>query len=485
MTAFRRGRPALRARRIAYPALLATTAMGTMSSNVINAPLYVIQTDLGMTAQQSVLAVSAFTVAMATAVPLAGWLGDRLGVKTFLISALGVMVLAELSAAAAAGMESLVLARMVQGAACSAIPPCVQAALVTTWPERTAQTMGAWASAIGVGQAVGPPFGGVLTEALSWRWVFVVHAGLVLVLMVLLVAFMPRIGRRRPPMHVAAMVWLVLGGGSTAAAVVLAGQSGPWSWAAASAVCAVLGWWLFAHLCRRRARRAASGATALRPLLDPALLRDPAYLTAAAGAGLAMGSMAVAIVAVPLFLASDLELGPARIGAVVFTLALAMTAAGPVAARVGRRHGSGVQLGRGVLILVVAAPVVTLAMVSSGLGVARWVIVSLVVLGLVLAGTGIAFAQSAAATELLLSPAGGSGTAIGIHNMIRFLAMAVGYSGVSLAWATGASLLVFPAVALTALGLLAILRATRREHPAAPTAPTTAGPRTRRRKDRP
>ena len=70
MTAFRRGRPALRARRIAYPALLATTAMGTMSSNVINAPLYVIQTDLGMTAQQSVLAVSAFTVAMATAVPL-------------------------------------------------------------------------------------------------------------------------------------------------------------------------------------------------------------------------------------------------------------------------------------------------------------------------------------------------------------------------------------------------------------------------------
>ena len=122
MTAFRRGRPALRARRIAYPALLATTAMGTMSSNVINAPLYVIQTDLGMTAQQSVLAVSAFTVAMATAVPLAGWLGDRLGVKTFLISALGVMVLAELTAAAATGMESLVLARMVQGAACSAIP---------------------------------------------------------------------------------------------------------------------------------------------------------------------------------------------------------------------------------------------------------------------------------------------------------------------------------------------------------------------------
>ncbi len=485
MTAFRRGRPGLRARRIAYPALLATTAMGTMSSNVINAPLYVIQTDLAMTAQQSVLAVSAFTVAMATAVPLAGWLGERLGVKAFLLSALGVMVLAELTAAAATGLDALVLARAVQGAACSAIPPCVQAALVTTWPERTAQTMGAWASAIGVGQAVGPPFGGVLTEALGWRWVFVVHAGLVLVLILLLTAFMPRIGRRRPPLHVSAMVWLLLGGGSTAVAVVLAGQSGPWSWAAGSAVCAVLGWWLFLRLSRRRHRRAAGDPRAPRPLLDPALLRDPAYLTAAAGSGLAMGSMAVAIVAMPLFLGQDLELGPAGIGAVVLTLALAMTAAGPVAARVGRRHGSGIQLSRGVLTLVVAAPVVTLAMVSSGLGVARWVIVCLVVLGLVLAGTGIAFAQSAAATELVLSPAGGSGTAIGIHNMIRFLSMAVGYSGVSLAWATGASILVFPAVALTALGLLATLRATRRQSPAAPGTPTTAGPGTRRRKDRP
>ena len=95
----------------------------------------------------------------------------------------------------------------------------------------------------------------------------------------------------------------------------------------------------------------------------------------------------------------------------------------------------------------------------------RTVTVHLAILVLVLAGTGIAFAQSAAATELLLSPAGGSGTAIGIHNMVRFLAMAVGYSGVSLAYAAGASLYVFPVLALMALGLLAALRATRGPRP--------------------
>ncbi|MFI7483381.1 MFS transporter [Kocuria sp. M1R5S2] len=456
------------ARRIAYPALLATTALGTMSSNVINAPLYVIQQDLGMTAQQSVMAVSAFTIAMATTVPLAGWLGERLGVKAFLISALGVMVLAELVAASAAGTETLVLARVVQGAACSAFPPCVQTALVTTWPERTARTMGAWASAIGVGQAVGPPFGGVITEALGWRWVFLVHAALLLVLMALLAACMPAIGRRRPPMHVSAMLWLIVGGGSTATAVLLAGQTGPWPWVGLLAVSAGLGWWMFVRLSRRRVRLAAGHDGAPRALLDPALLREPAYLTAAAGAGLAMGSMAVAVVAMPLFLGSDLDLGPAQIGMVVFALAFAMTAAGPIASRTGRRSGSRVQLRRGVVILVVATPVVAVAMVSSRLGVDRWVVVTLVVLGLVLAGTGIAFAQSAAATELVLSPAGRSGTAVGIHNMIRFLSMAVGYTGVALAWASGTSLLLFPAIAALALGLFAVLRTGRRPVPCRP-----------------
>lgn len=462
-------RPVSGTRGMAYPALLGTTALGTMSSNVINAPLYVIQKDLGMTAQQSVMAVSAFTVAMATAVPLAGWLGDRLGVKAFLVSALGIMVLAELVAASATQLETLVLARLVQGAACSAIPPCVQTALVSAWPERTVRTMGAWASAIGVGQAAGPPFGGILTEALGWRWVFLIHAGLVLGLMALLIAFVPGIERRRPPMHVSAMACLIVGGGSAAAAVLLAGQSGPWLWVAPLVALAVFGTWLFVHLSRRRAALAGTDGNAPGPLVDPALLRDPAYLTAAAGAGLAMGSMAVAIVAMPLFLASALSLGPAQIGVVVFSLALAMTAAGPVAGRVGRRRGSRVQLGRGVLLLVVAAPVITLAMVSSRLGVEHWVVVSLVVLGLVLTGIGIAFAQSAAATELVLSSAGRSGTAVGIHNMVRFLSMAVGYSGVSLAYAVDTPLLVFPVLALTALALLTALRVTRRSAPASPT----------------
>lgn len=448
------------ARRIAYTALLGTTVLGTLSANVINAPLYVIQSDLGMTTQQSVLAVSAFTMAMAMFVPLAGWFGDRLGIKTLLIWSLGVLILAGAVAAQASGTEALITARAVQGVACSAIPPCVQAALVNFWPDRTAQAMGAWASAIGLGQAVGPLFGGIVTEVLGWRYVFLSHASLVLVMILLLSISMPGTCRQRPPMHRSAMFWLVVGSGSTAVGTVLIGQTTSWWWILSTVGCASLSWWLFARLSVRRARFAAEHIGAPGPLLDPALMHDRGYWRAAAGAGLAMASMAVFIVAVPLFLASGLDLGPASIGGIVFSMALSMVIAGPIAARLGRRRGVNVQLSHGIGILGASGPVVTLAICCSRLGMVRWAVLSLVVMGLVLAGIGIAFTQSAAAMEIVLCSAAGSGTAVGIHNMIRFLAMAAGYSVVALAYAANATLFLFPTVSLTALAILATLRLT-------------------------
>lgn len=448
-------------RTVAYFALLGTTALGTLSANVINAPLYVIQTDLGMSKQQAVLAVSAFTMAMAMFVPLAGWIGDRLGTKTLLVWSLFVLVLAGVAASQASGTEALVAARAVQGAACSAIPPCVQAALMEHWPDRPAQAMGAWASAIGLGQAIGPLFGGIVTEALGWRNVFLSHGLLVLVMILLLIASMPASGPRRPPMHRFAMFWLVVGAGSTAAGTVLIGQATSWWWILSSMGSAVFSLWLFARLSVRRAKFAAENEGAPGPLLDPSLLGDRGYLRAAAGAGLAMGSMAVFIVAVPLFLARNLDMGPAGIGAIVFTMALSMIVAGPLAAKFGRRRGVDVQLRRGILMLTAAGPVVALAVCCSRFGMVSWAVLSVVVAGLVLAGTGIAFTQSAAATDIVLSAAGKSGTAVGIHNMIRFLAMGAGYAVVALAYAADAILLVYPFVSLAGVAMLITFGDTR------------------------
>ncbi|MCC9146716.1 MULTISPECIES: MFS transporter [unclassified Arthrobacter] len=454
-------------RRIAYPALLATTALGTLSANMINAPLYRIQNELGMTAPEAVLTVSAFTVAMATMVPLAGWLCDRFGPRRLLVTALGVLVSADVLASLATGTELLIGARILQGGACSAIPPAVQAVLVHLWPDRRGAIMGAWASAIGLGQAIGPPFGGFVTQASGWRYVFILHAAAVLVMMVLLTLSVPAVRRQRPPVHASALFWLVTGGGAAATATVMAGQGAVWLGAVLLGLGAVACWTLFTRLTRRRLRLVDLPG-ALRPLLDPAILRGRSYALAAAGAGLSMASLAVFIVAVPLFLASDLGLEPGEIGVLVLPLALTMIVAGPLAARLGARVGTSGQLVRGTGLLTAAAVILTAAMLlEKQVPGGQWT-VPLVLTGLILAGAGIAFTQSAAATELVSSPAGGSGTAVGIHNMIRFLAMAAGYSLVSLAYAADLPLLIFPALCVAAVGFLSALRITAPPAPGRP-----------------
>ena len=145
----------------------------------------------------------------------------------------------------------------------------------------------------------------------------------------------------------------------------------------------------------------------------------------------------------------------------VFTMALSMIVAGPLAAKFGRRRGVDVQLRRGILMLTAAGPVVALAVCCSRFGMVSWAVLSVVVAGLVLAGTGIAFTQSAAATDIVLSAAGKSGTAVGIHNMIRFLAMGAGYAVVALAYAADAILLVYPFVSLAGVAMLITFGDTR------------------------
>ena len=72
--------------------LLTVTVLGTMCNNVVNVPLRSIADGLGSSLAASVLCVSAFVLALAIAMPLTGWLGDRIGQKQTLVWSLVLMV---------------------------------------------------------------------------------------------------------------------------------------------------------------------------------------------------------------------------------------------------------------------------------------------------------------------------------------------------------------------------------------------------------
>lgn len=415
--------------RSAYAALLACTTLGTLSSTIISAPINVIAQALDASPRGIVFAVSAFTLAMVLCAPLSGWMCQRFGSRPVLGWSLLLMVAAQAGAALSQDLAWLVLMRALQGVACSAIPPAVQQVLGRHWARDRARAMAGWAAAIGVGQSLGPPLGGLVADTLGWRWVFLTHASLSLLLLVMCLTIVPSVPGGAAQLHASGMATLMVGIGALVGAVSWLGQQGaPW----AAGCFAVVG--VVALLWHSRLGRTRAGA-----FIPPGLVGGRGYVASTAAAGTVMGCLGVAIVATPLHLGREIHLGPGPIGAIMLALALAMTLAAPLSSRVTERFSTGPTL-RGGLVLL-AAGLLTLPLVAAT--VPRDLAVVATVLALALTGTAIGVVSAAAGHGLMSSPAASSGVALGLHNMLRFTGLALGYSWVAIAYPSGHLSLVY------------------------------------------
>jgi MFS family permease len=190
-----------------------------MCNNIVNVPLRSIATDLRSSLAAAVLCVSAFVLVLAVAMPVSGWLGDRIGQKQALAAALLLMLVAQALAVLAPNLATLIILRGLQGLACSAIPPIVMSLLRMFYPERRLSVMGTWAAANGVGQAIGPPTGGLISDAWGWRMIFVVLGVACLAVLVLMWIFVPSLPHRRNSLDVRGAVLLTSGVGLVLVAV--------------------------------------------------------------------------------------------------------------------------------------------------------------------------------------------------------------------------------------------------------------------------
>lgn len=423
--------------KVLYAALLGVPTLGTLSSNIMNAPLHTIQTDLGADSSGIVLAVSAFTVAMVMCVPLAGWLCDRFGARNVLVYSLAVMVIAELGAAFSQDLNFLVVMRTLQGIGCSAIPPGVLQPLTRLWPEKQAFSSAAWASASGLGQAIGPPFGGLITEVAGWRYVFVVHAALCAVGIIVLIRSMPVGSYGKPPIHAAGLTCLIVGGGSMVIAFTMAGQhtGGPWPLAVLGS--GVAGLVLYAIIAVRNPLA----------LVAPGALYEQQFIRSTVAAATSMFVLGICIVTMPLYLAIHLGLQPGAVGLVLLGLAAAMIGIAPLTPRLSAAASAGRVLQLGLLLLLVSTTALGILTSISSTHLPVWPFV----LALIVAGAGLAFTQSTAALGITLSPVGQRGMALGIHNMIRFTGMAAGYAWVAVTYPLGNLWVTFAGAALAAV----------------------------------
>ncbi|WP_328529371.1 MFS transporter [Nocardioides sp. NBC_00368] len=430
-------------RRAAYVALLACSTLGTLSSTIISAPINVIAHAIGASPRGIVFAVSAFTLAMVVCAPVSGWMCQRFGPRRVLAGSLVLMVAAQAGAAFSQDLAFLVVMRALQGVACSAVPPAIQQVLGRHWAGNRARVMAAWAAAIGVGQALGPPLGGLVADTLGWRWVFITHASLSAVLLVLCLTVVPDVPPSYAPLHVSGMATLLIGIGALVGAISWLGQHGGIPVAAGMAAVGVLA--LVAH--------SQLGRTGAGPFVPPGLLNERRFIASTMAAGTVMGCLGVAIVATPLHLGRDLGLGPGHIGIMMLALALAMTLAAPLSSRVTERFTARRTLRGGLALLALGLLALPLAATASGSGA----VVALTVIALVVTGSAIGVVQATSALGLMTSPAAADGVALGLHNMLRFTGLAVGYSWVAIAYPTGNLALVYgvPVAAVAVTWVLA------------------------------
>src|SRR4051794_8469760 len=117
--------------------------------------------------------VNAYILSFAVLMLTGSTLGERFGRRRVFVGGLVLFSAASATAALAPNGGLLIVARLVQGAGGAVLMPLTLTLLSAAFPaERRSAALGMWSAISGLGVALGPIAGGLLTDALSWHWIF-------------------------------------------------------------------------------------------------------------------------------------------------------------------------------------------------------------------------------------------------------------------------------------------------------------------------
>jgi EmrB/QacA subfamily drug resistance transporter len=157
--------------------ICAVQFMVVLDIAIVNVALPSIQIDLGFSQENLQWVISAYALAFGGFLLLGGRLADLIGRKRVFMAGLVVFSLASLLCGFAWSDESLIAARAIQGLGAALITPSALSILTTTFAEGRERNiaLGAWGAVGGFGAAAGVLMGGILTDLLSWEWIFFVN----------------------------------------------------------------------------------------------------------------------------------------------------------------------------------------------------------------------------------------------------------------------------------------------------------------------
>jgi EmrB/QacA subfamily drug resistance transporter len=151
--------------------------MVVLDATVVNVALPSIQGDLGFSDSSLQWVVNAYTLFFGGFLLLGGRMADLIGRRTLFLAGIGIFSGASLINGLAQSEEMLIGARALQGLGGALLSPAALAVITTTFAEGADRTkaLSAWAAIASGGSAAGLLLGGVLTELLSWEWIFFIN----------------------------------------------------------------------------------------------------------------------------------------------------------------------------------------------------------------------------------------------------------------------------------------------------------------------
>jgi DHA2 family methylenomycin A resistance protein-like MFS transporter len=237
------------ARQLGLAAICLGFLIITIDATIVNVALGPIVADLGGSLAGAQWIVSAYTIAFATFLLSGGAWSDRIGSRRAFLIGLGLFALGSAACAAAPSMGTLIAARAVQGLGAALLMPCSLALITHIFPagaERRS-ALAVWGGISGVGMAAGPILGGVLTDSVGWRAIFLVNLPVAALAAVGVLAYVAETDRHRHPFDPPGQALVVTALAAISGGFILAGELG---WAAAGTlallavgIAAAVGFW--------------------------------------------------------------------------------------------------------------------------------------------------------------------------------------------------------------------------------------------------
>lgn len=383
-----------------------------LDNTILNVALPSLVRDLHASNTQLQWIVDAYTIVFASALLVAGSLGDRFGRRGALLIGLVIFGGGSAASAFAGSAGQLIVTRGVMGIGGALIMPATLSILTNVFPpEELGRAIGIWAGVSGLGVAIGPMVGGWLLDNFWWGSVFLVNVPVIVLALVAVVVLVPTSrDPSAPPLDGLGFVLSAAGITALLFGIIEAPTHG-WS-SAPILVAFAIGALLLAGF-------VAWEVHTEHPMLDVRFFENARFSAASVAVTLVFFAMFGSLFFLSQYLQFVLGYDPLQAGIRTLPVAAALMIAAPTSSALVRRAGTKLVVAGGLAVVAIALGLLTQATATSGY---LLVAIVLLVLGL---GMGTAMAP---ATESIMGslPPEKAGVGSAVNDTTRQLGGALG-----------------------------------------------------------